>query len=131
MGPRFRGDDHQPAPRQPGGNLFCLRLGNHESPASLPGIGQVRAVSMLRFTVLASAVPLVAVALCARGGLSPGSPPCIAIANTSVEIANLPWRADLHVAFTEDPTAATVRVQVTESAEAADFALVDGADAAE
>ena len=86
---------------------------------------------MLRFKVLASAVPLVAVALLARGGLSGGSHPCIAIANTSVEIADLPWRADLHVAFTEDPAVATVRVQVTESAEAADFAFVDGADAAE
>jgi len=67
----------------------------------------------------------------ARGGLSGGSHPCIAIANTSVEIANLPWRADLHVAFTDDPTAATVRVQITESAETADFAFVDGTDAAE
>ena len=55
---------------------------------------------MLRFKVLASAVPLVAVALFARGGLLPGSHPCIAIANTSVEIADLPWRADLHVVVT-------------------------------
>ena len=86
---------------------------------------------MLRLKVLASIVPLVAVALFARGGLSPGSHPCIAISNTSVEIANMPWHADLHVAFTEDPTAATVRVQITEDAEAADFAFVDGADAAE
>jgi hypothetical protein len=86
---------------------------------------------MLRFKVLASAIPLVAIALFARGGLSGGSHPCIAIANTSVEIANLPWRADLHVAFTDDPTAATVRVQVTEDADAADFAFVDGPDAAE
>src|SRR5579863_149596 len=86
---------------------------------------------MLRFKVLASAVPLVAVALFARGGLLPGSYPCIAISNTSVEIANLPWRADLHVAFTDDPLAATVRVQITDDAEAADFAFVDGADAAE
>src|SRR5579862_4774112 len=86
---------------------------------------------MLRFKVLASAVPLVAVALFARGGLSPGSYPCIAISNTSVEIADLPWHADLHVAFTDDPLAATVRVQITEDAEAADFAFVDGADTAD
>jgi hypothetical protein len=86
---------------------------------------------MLRFKVLASAVPLIAAALFARGGLLPGSHPCIAIANTAVEIAELPWRADLHVAFTDDPRAATVRVQITENAEAADFAFVDGADAAE
>jgi hypothetical protein len=95
----------------------------------------MQAVSMLRFKVrfkvLASAVPLVAVALLARGGLLPGSHPCIAISNTSIEVASLPWHADLHVAFTNDPQAATVRVQITEDAEAADFAFVDGADAAE
>ena len=86
---------------------------------------------MLRFKILASAVPLVAAALFARGGLLPGPHPCIAIASASVEIADLPWRADLHVAFTDDPAEATVRVQVTESAEAADFALVDDSDVTE
>ena len=85
----------------------------------------------LRFKFLASAVPLLAAALFARGGLLPGSHPCIAVANTSVEIASLPWRADFHVAFTEDPRAATVRVQITEDADAADFAFVDGAEPAE
>jgi hypothetical protein len=86
---------------------------------------------MLRFKILASAVPLVAAALFARGGFLPGPHPCIAIANTSVEIADLPWRADLHVAFTDDPTEATVRVQVTENADAADFALVDDSNVTE
>jgi hypothetical protein len=86
---------------------------------------------MLRFKILASAIPLIAAALFAPGGLLPGPHPCIAIASASVEIADLPWRADLHVAFTDDPAEATVRVQVTESAEAADFALVDDSDAAE
>jgi hypothetical protein len=86
---------------------------------------------MLRLKILASVVPLGIAAFVARGSLLPGSHPCIAIANTSVEIAPLPWNADLHVAFTEDPAAATVRVQITERAEAADFAIVDDADAAE
>jgi hypothetical protein len=86
---------------------------------------------MLRFKILASAVPLLVAAFFARGGLLPGPHPCIAIANTSVEIASLPWQADLQVAFTDDPHAATVRVQIAESAEAADFALVDDADTAE
>jgi hypothetical protein len=86
---------------------------------------------MLRFKILASAVPLLAAAFIARGGLMPGPHPCIAISNTSVEIANLPWQADLQVAFTDDPHAATVRVQIADSAEAADFALVDDADTAE
>ncbi len=87
---------------------------------------------MLRFKVWASVVPVLAVAaLLARSGWLSASHPCIAVANISVEIAELPWHADLHVAFTEDPAAATVRVQITESAEAADFAIVDGAGAAE
>jgi hypothetical protein len=86
---------------------------------------------MLRFKILASAVPLFVAAFFARDGLLPGPHPCIAIASTSVEVADLPWQADLHVAFTDDPQAATVRVQITESAETADFALVDDADTAE
>jgi len=86
---------------------------------------------MLRLKILASAVPLILAALFARGGLLPGSHPCIAVADTSMEISDLPWHADLHVAFTEDPTAATVRVQVSDSADAADFAVVDDGEAAE
>ena len=86
---------------------------------------------MLRLKVLASVVPLAIAAVFARGSLFETSHPCIAIANTSVEIASLPWNADLHVAFTEDATAATVRVQITESADTADFAIVDDADTVE
>jgi hypothetical protein len=86
---------------------------------------------MLRFRILASAVPLLLAAFFARGGLLPGLHPCIAVADTSVEISDLPWHADLHVAFTDDPAAATVRVQISDSAEAADFALVDDSEAAE
>lgn len=87
--------------------------------------------SKLRLKVLASVIPLVAAAFLARSGLLPTSHPCIAVANTSVEMADLPWHADLHVAFTDEPAAATVRVQITEDAQTADFALVDDNDAAE
>ena len=86
---------------------------------------------MLRFKILASAVPLIVAAVFARGGLLPGPHPCIAISNTTVQISDVPWHADLHVAFTDDPAAATVRVQISDSAEAADFVVVDGADSAE
>jgi hypothetical protein len=78
---------------------------------------------MLRFKILASVVPLMAAAVFARGGL--GSHPCIAIGETSVELASVPWTAGLHVAFTDDPAQATVRVQIAEDADAADFVLVD------
>jgi hypothetical protein len=86
---------------------------------------------MLRLKILASVIPLAIAAAFARGGWSPGPHPCIAVGNASVEIASIPWHADLHVSFTDDPAAATVRVQITENAEAADFAVIDDVDSAE
>ena len=86
---------------------------------------------MLRVKILASVVPLIAVAVFARGGLLPGPRPCIAIADISVQITSIPWQAQLHVSFTDDPALATVRVQIADSAEAADFAVVDDVDSSE
>ncbi|MGY8662070.1 hypothetical protein Q3C01_06840 [Bradyrhizobium sp. UFLA05-109] len=80
---------------------------------------------MLRCKILASVVPLMAAAVLARGGPGSASHPCIAFGETPVELASVPWTAGLHVAFTDDPNRATVRVQITEAAEAADFVLVD------
>ena len=87
---------------------------------------------MLRFRILASVVPLVAVAaFLARDGLFGDSRRCIAVADTSVQLTSLPWQSALHVRFTTNPAKATVRVQIIDSAEAADFAVIDGADTAE
>ncbi|MEA2898467.1 MAG: hypothetical protein QOJ84_4082 [Bradyrhizobium sp.] len=86
---------------------------------------------MLRFKILASAVPLILAGVFARGELLPGPRPCIETGGTSVQIATAPWHADLHVGFTEDPAAATVRVQIVENAETADFAVVDDVDSAD
>lgn len=86
---------------------------------------------MLRFKILASAVPLIVVAVFARGGLLPGPRPCITIGEASVQIASVPWQAQLHVSFTSDPAAATVRVRISDSADAADFTVVDDVDSAE
>lgn len=86
---------------------------------------------VLRFKVLASAVPLLIFAAFARGELLPGPRPCIAIADTSVRISDMPWIADLHVAFTDDPKLATVRMQLSDRADAADFTVTDDADSAE
>ncbi|WFU41132.1 hypothetical protein QA640_00865 [Bradyrhizobium sp. CB82] len=86
---------------------------------------------MLRFKVLASVVPLMAAAVLARGGPGTPSHPCIVVGETPVELASVPWSAGLHVAFTDDPAHATVRVQITETAEAADFVLVDDGPTAE
>jgi hypothetical protein len=86
---------------------------------------------MLRFKILASAVPLMIAAVFARGGLLPGQQPCILVGETSLQIASVPWQADLRVSFTDDPAFATVRVQIADSVEAADFAVVDDDDTAE
>jgi hypothetical protein len=86
---------------------------------------------MLRFRILASVIPLLIAAMFARGGLLPGPRPCISVGEASVQIADLPWRADLHVSFTDDPALATVRVQLSDSAEAADFVVIDDVDTPE
>src|SRR6267378_5441593 len=86
---------------------------------------------MLRFKILASAVPLILAGVFARSELVPGPRPCIETGGLSVQIATAPWHADLHVGFTDDPAAATVRVQIVENAETADFAVVDDVDSAD
>jgi hypothetical protein len=86
---------------------------------------------MLRFKILASAVPLILAGVFAGGELLPSPRPCIEAGGSSLQIAAAPWHADLHVAFTDDPRAATVRVQIVENVETADFVVVDDADSAE
>lgn len=86
---------------------------------------------MLRFKILASAVPLMVAAVFARGDLLPGARACIAIGEGSVQITSLPWQAQSHVSFTRDPLLATVRVQIADDAEAADFAVLDDVDSSE
>jgi hypothetical protein len=87
--------------------------------------------SMLRFRILVSVVPLIAAAIFARVEFFPSARPCIAVGATNLEIGSAPWHADLHVSFTDDPHLATVRVAVTDSAETADFAVVDDASSSE
>ena len=99
------------------------------SPASLRGLSASERI--MRLKILVSAVPLLIAAVFARGGLLPGPHPCIAIADTTVQLADLPWHAQLHVSFTRDPAVATVRVQISDSADAADFAVVDDIDTTE
>jgi hypothetical protein len=86
---------------------------------------------MLRFKVLVSVVPLIAAAAMARIEFFPASRSCVAFGSGTVEIASVPWHADLHVSFTDDPRLATVRVGISESAEVADFAVVDDIETAD
>ena len=86
---------------------------------------------MLRFKILASVVPLAVAAVFARAEFLPGPRPCIELSGSAVQIAPVPWQAELHVSFTTDPSLATVRVQISDSAEAADFTVIDDVDDAE
>src|SRR4249919_97660 len=86
---------------------------------------------MLRLNILASVFPLAIAALFARGEFLTGPRACIEIAGTSVQIATLSWQAHRHVSFTNDPSRATVRVQISDSAEAADFTVIDDVDTVE
>ena|SRR5437868_5663014 len=86
---------------------------------------------MLRFKILGSVVPLAVAAVFARGEFSTGPRPCIEVGGASLQIAALSWQAERHVSFTSDPGRATVRVQISDSAEAADFTVIDDVDTAE
>ncbi len=86
---------------------------------------------MLRVKILASVLPLVLTGIFAGGQLTSHSRPCIAAGATTLQIAEAPWQAQSHVSFTEDPRAATVRVQIVNSAEIADFAVIDDIETAE
>ena len=86
---------------------------------------------MLRFKVLVSVVPLIAAAIFARIELFAGPRPCIPVGSDSLQIASLPFHADLHVAFADDPALATVRVALSDDAASADFAVIDDTETAD
>ncbi len=80
---------------------------------------------MLRVKILASAVPLLLAGVVAGGELIPSAKPCIALGRASMQMATAPWQNPLHVSFTDDPETATVRVQIVDNADLADFAVID------
>lgn len=86
---------------------------------------------MSRLKILASAAPLLLAGAVAGGGFATGPRPCIAVGERAMQIAAAPWQSRLHVAFTDDPALATVRVQIVDSAEMADFAVIDDVATAE
>ncbi len=86
---------------------------------------------MLRVKILASAVPLLLAGVVAGGELIPSASPCIALGRASLQIATAPWQNPLHVSFTDDPETATVRVQIVDTADLADFTVIDGTQSTE
>lgn len=80
---------------------------------------------MLRINIFVSVIPLLLAGLFGRSEPVAISHPCIAVGNASMQIATAPWQAQTHVSFTANPALATVRVQVIDHADDADFAVVD------
>jgi hypothetical protein len=110
---------------------MARKSGNRFSEKAMLKSDQASVRFMLRFKILISVVPLLAAAILARIEFFPGTRPCVAVGENTLQIAAAPWHADLHVSFTNDPAAATVRVKLTDSAESADFAVVDDVDGSE
>lgn len=86
---------------------------------------------MSQFKLLASVIPLILAGVFVRESLSPSPQPCIMVGATSVQMAAAPWQPQSGVGFTDNPAEATVRVQIVDSPEDADFTVVDDVDAAE
>jgi hypothetical protein len=81
---------------------------------------------MLRLRVLASLVPLLALAAIAEAHFGAAPHPCIASRGIAYRLAQTPWQDALRVAVVDDETTPAVRVQLVDDPAAADFAFVDG-----
>lgn len=86
---------------------------------------------MLRFRLLVSVVPLALAGGMVSDWLGAAARPCIPAGLAAFQITAAPWRAQRRVAFTADPTQATVRVQIVDRPELADFAVADDIAAAD
>lgn len=80
---------------------------------------------MLRIGLVASTIPLFALGLFARGEMIAAPAACLISAEQVVQITPSPWLAQFHVGFTKDARRASVHVQLVDSPENADFAVVD------
>lgn len=65
----------------------------------------------------------------AGGEMTPSVSPCISAGGVTLQIATSDWQNPLHVTFTSDPRAASVRVQIVDRPELADFSVVDDIEA--
>ncbi len=85
---------------------------------------------MLRLKIIASVIPLFVVGVFARDRLLHDTHPCIALGDTTVQLASGPWQDPFRVSFTEDRNFASVRVQLVDGPEMADFTVADDAETA-
>jgi hypothetical protein len=86
---------------------------------------------MLRYRLLVSVIPLALVGGMASDWFAPAAQPCIPAGLAVFQMTSTPWRAQRRVAFTDNPAQATVRVQIVDRPELADFAVADDARALE
>ncbi len=117
-------------PRQPGGNEFCLRSANHK-PCVLRALAPVSGVSCCVLRFWSSVVPLIVAAILARGEFLPAPVPASRSPTLRSRSRPCPGTPTSMSASPTIPAAATVRVRLADSAEAADFAVVDDVDGAE
>lgn len=80
---------------------------------------------MWRRRVSVVVVPLVMAAGLARTALSEPDQPCIVLQSATVRLSTNPWQSAFRVAFTDDASAASIRVQIVDDPTVADFALAD------
>lgn len=85
---------------------------------------------MLRLKIIASVIPLFVVGVLARDRLLHDVRPCIALGDTTVQLAAGPWQDRFRVSFTDNRAVASVRVQLVDGPEMADFTVVDDAETA-
>ena len=80
---------------------------------------------VISFRVVVSVLPLVVLTGFAGSWAKSASQPCIATPSGSLLFSSMPWRADIHVGFTDVSSDATVRVQLVDQPELADFVVTD------
>jgi hypothetical protein len=82
----------------------------------------------MQFKMLVSALPLTVAVVVTGIQWSERARPSVCIGETAVQIATAPWQPQQHVSFTDTAENATVRVQIVDSPETADFAVIDDVD---
>ena len=81
--------------------------------------------AVISFRVVVSVLPLVVLTGFAGSWAKPASQPCIATPSGALLFSSMPWRADIHVGFTDISSEATVRVQLVDQPDLADFVVTD------
>lgn len=80
---------------------------------------------MLRIGILASVIPLLLTGGIVRDWFPADFQPCIPGATADVQVTRQSWQASRSVAFTDNPAEATIRVEIVDSPDMADLAIVD------